>query len=104
MIITQKIFAKIQLFIEDAKTGNIIWADMITVNESIPPTSRPMTEEEIKKYDAGIMEVGSRQFRDHMATNYLSYLKYAGIAIGIFLLLILLLIGIKAVISSNNVR
>ena len=103
MLTKQKMVAEIQLSIENAKNGNIFWEDAIQVDENIT-TSRPMTDEEIQKYGAGITEIINRQFRDHIATNYLSYLKYAGIAIGIFLLLILLLIGIKAVISSNNVR
>ena len=103
MVSKQKVLAEIQIFIENAKNGNIFWGDTIPVDENIT-TSRPMTDEEIQKYGAGVTEIIHRQFRDHIATNYLSYLKYAGIAIGIFLLLILLLIGIKAVISSNNVR
>lgn len=103
IITTQNVVAEIQLFIEDAKNGNILWGETITVKEPII-SERNLTAEELKQYRQEKIDAIPDNITEDVADNWKSYLKIIGIIIGVIVALLLIFTAIKAFFSFNNVR
>ena len=95
--------ADIHLFIEDVKTGSVLWAEVVRINDTIS-SSRDMTAAELKQYRQEKVDSISGEITEDVIDNWKKYLKMIGIAVGAILVLIILFIGIKSIISYNDVR
>lgn len=103
-VVTQyEVVAEIQLFIEDAKTGDILWADTVQVKETIA-SERDMTQDELKQGVKDKFNAIPDAISENVADNWISYLKIFGLIIAIIIAIIVAIIAIKAYISYNNVR
>lgn len=102
-VTTYEVFAEVQLFIEDAKTGNILWSKTVSRKKQIS-SEREMTPEELKKFQQEKLDAVPGEITEDIADNWKSYLKVIGLSVGGLILLLLAFIGIKAFISYRNVR
>ena len=96
---TSTVSADIQLFLEDLKTGTILWSKTITLAEPITVDRALTPAERQAKIDA----FGSDILED-LTDNWKHYLAVAGGVVAVLALLLLIVIGIKAWVSYNNVR
>ena len=103
MVTKHNIVAEIQLFIEDVKTGNILWGETITVKEPVV-SERDLTAEELKQYRQKKIDAIPGDITEDVADNWKSYLKIIGIIIGGIAILLCIVIAIKAFFSFNNIR
>ena len=103
MVTKHNIVAEIQLFIEDAKNGNILWGETITVKEPIV-SERDLNAAELKQLRQEKIDTIPDDIKEDVADNWKSYLKIIGIIIGGIAVLLFIVIAIKAFFSFNNVR
>ena len=103
MVTKHNIVAEIQLFIEDAKNGNILWGETITVKEPIV-SERDLNAAELKQLRQEKINAIPDDITEDVADNWKSYLKIFGIIIGGIAVLLFIVIAIKAFFSFNNVR
>ena len=104
LIVTEyDVIADIQLFIEDSKTGSILWSKTITMKETISE-HRDMTPEELEKYRDEKFSAVPGDIAEEMVDNWQKYLKIAGWVLGGIILFALIIFGIKAFVSYNDVR
>ena len=103
VITNYNIVADIQLFIEDVKTGNILWGETITIKE---PASdyREMTAQELKEYRQDKIDALPDEIKEEVVDNWKKYLLILGGIICAIAVFFLIVIGIKAFVSYNNVR
>ena len=97
------IVADIHLFIEDIKNTNVLWVEVIRVNSTIS-SSRDFTAQELKTYRQEKVDSISGEITEDVADNWKKYLKTAAIAAGAVILLIIVFVGIKCLLSYNDVR
>ncbi len=100
---THTVNADIQLFMEDVKTGVILWSKTITLSETVT-SDRDMTAEEAAKARQEKLDAVSEVVKEDMIDNWKFYVKIIAWTLGGIVLLILLVVGIKAFASYNNVR
>ena len=98
-----EVIAEIEISIEEAKTGNILWSEPVLVKETLT-SERDMTPEELKNYREGKFNTIPDEIKEDIGDNWKSYLKVIGIIIGAVILLIAAVSVIKAFISYNSVR
>ena len=98
-----QVVAEIQLFIEDAKSGNILWGETVTMTENAGE-EREMTPEELKKFRKEKMDNISGEIEDEIAENWKFYLKLAAVIAVVIVLLAVGCFALKAFMSYNNVR
>ena len=103
MVTTQEVFAEMQFFIEDAKNGNILWGDTLSLREPVS-SSRAMTAEELKQYRKERFDGISEDIKEDVADNWKYYVKVIAIVLGAVILLGLVFLAVKAFFSFNNVR
>ena len=103
IVTKHEIVAEVQIFIEDAKNGNILWGDTITVKEPVVE-ERIMSAAELKKYRQEKLDAIPDDITEDVADNWKDYLKVIGIIAGAIIFLILAVVAIKAFFSYNNVR
>ncbi len=95
--------ADIQLFMEDVKTGIILWSKTITLSEKIT-SERAMTASEIAEARQAKIDAVPESIKEDVVDNWKSYVAIIASVIGGIILLILIAVGIKAFFSYNNVR
>lgn len=100
---TFDVYADIQLFIEDVKTGAILWSEPIRLTEQVFEYKN-MTNEEIAKYRKEKLDALPDAVIEDAIDNWKKYLLAAGIVVAAVILLLLLILGIKMIISYNDVR
>lgn len=100
----------IQLFLEDAKTGNVLWSRTITLSDE-QTEKRQLTAEERKagrelkkQLRQEKLEDVPEQFKEDLADNWKGYLTWIGIAVGGIILLVILIAAIKGILSNFFVR
>ena len=103
MVRKYDVVAEIQLFIEDAKTGNILWGETISVKEPVV-SERDLTEKELKMFRKKKFDAIPGDITEDVADNWKSYLKIIGFTVGGIVVLLLIIGAIKAFFSFNNVR
>ena len=91
--------AEIQISIEDAKTGNIIWSESLPVKETIS-SEREMTAEEIDELAKGLGSKIKLFFVEH----WLGCILTVVIIIVAAIVLRFAVALIKALIANNNIR
>ena len=97
------IHADIQLFLEDSKNGVILWSKTVTLAEKFS-NDREMSAAELKKARSEKINAIPENIQEDVVDNWKSYLKIIGIIAGVIVLLVLVVLGIKAVVSYNTVR
>ncbi len=100
---TYTLHADIQLFMEDVNSGVILWSKTVTLAEKVT-SGRDMTAAELAAVRQAKIDAVPESIKEDFADNWKSYLAVSGAVIGGVILLILLVIGIKAVSSYNNIR
>ena len=95
--------ADIQLFLEDTKTGVILWSKTITMQENLS-SIRPMTSDEATKARQDKFDSMPQIIKEDVADNWKHYLAVAVGVIGAVILLLLVLIGLKAFFSYHRIR
>lgn len=115
--IEYKLETDIQLFMEDAKTGAVLWSKTITVPEVIY-SERQCTESEFKYYrslqqrdrkikaddrDQRFNEI-SGEVKEDIADNWRTYILYILAGIAGLAVLILLLCSFKVIVSFFTIR
>lgn len=103
IVIKYDIVAQIQVFIEDAKTGSILWSKTVPLKETVTDF-RDMTSEELKEYRQEKIDTIPDEIAEDVIDNWKHYLSIIGIVVGVIVALIVIVIGIKAFASYNNVR
>ena len=99
VIINYDVVAEIQISIEDAKTGNIIWSESLPVKENIS-SEREMTAEEIDELAKGLGSKIKLFFVEH----WLGCILTVVIIIVAAIVLRFAVALIKALIANNNIR
>ena len=100
---TFKVYADIQLFLEDLKTGNVLWSDTIRMSEEVVEFKN-MSNKEISKYRKEKLESLPDAIIEDLTDNWKKYLLIAGICVAAVVFLLLLVLGIKMINSYNDVR
>ena len=95
--------ADVQLFLEDAKTGNVLWSKTITFSE-ICPEQTLLTTEEIKKLNEENFNNIPSDIKGNIADNWPRYLLYFFCAIAGIAILFGLLLGLKVAFSFFSIR
>jgi len=99
MLETSTVTADVQLFIEDLKTGNILWSKTVTMSEPVTE-ERPMTAEEREK--------AHKEFREGIGDDSIEMLvnKWHLILLGIVGIVVLCFVGvfIKSYLKHRVVR
>jgi hypothetical protein len=103
MVTKHDIVAEIQLFIEDARNGNILWGETITVKEPVVE-ERDLNAAELKQLRQEKIEAIPADITENVTDNWKYYLKVLGIVAAAIIALSLVVVAIKAVVSFNNVR
>ena len=102
-ITSYDIVAEIQVFIEDAETGNILWGDTISVRETVS-SEEELSGEALKQYRKEKLESIPDEIGEDVADNWKTYLKVIGMIIGGIIVLAIIAVAVKAFFSFNNVR
>lgn len=97
------IHADIQLFLEDLKSGVILWSKTITLAENFR-TERPMTSAELAAARQTKIDAIPDAIKEDVVDNWKQYAVIFGIILGAVVLLVLVIVGIKAFSSYHNVR
>ena len=100
---TYDIHADIQLFLEDLKSGSILWSKTITLKESVSG-ERPMTADEVAEFRRAKIDAAPAAIKEDLIDNWKHYLAVAGGVIGVLVLILAIIIGIKAFVSYHDVR
>lgn len=100
---TQYVVADIQLSIEEAKTGNILWTAAVRLNEPIV-TERAMTNAELKKFRAEKFGNVSDDIKENMVDNWKFYLILGAILVVAIIVIVCITIAIKAFLLYHHVR
>ena len=93
----------IQLFLEDLKSGSILWSKTITLKESVSG-ERPMTADEVAEFRRAKIDAAPAAIKEDLIDNWKHYLAVAGGVIGVLVLILAIIIGIKAFVSYHDVR
>ncbi len=100
---TYTVNADIQLFLEDVKTGVILWSKTITLSEAFS-SDRPMTSAELAQARQEKIGAVPDSIKEDVVDNWKSYALILGIILGGIVLVILIVIGIRAFSSYHDVR
>ena len=95
--------ADIQLFLEDVKTGVILWSKTITLSDTISQ-ERQMTSAEREKARQDKIDSISDSVKDDITNNFSRYLLIAAIVIGGIILVAGALVLLKVFLSSRTIR
>ena len=98
-----QVCADIQLFLEDVKTGVILWSKTITLTETVAQ-ERPMTAAEREKARQDKIDSISDSVKDDITDNFSRYLLIAAIVIGGIVVVIGAFILLKVFLSSRSIR
>lgn len=98
-----QVCADIQLFLEDIKTGVILWSKTITLTETIAQ-ERLMTAAEREKARQDKIDSISDSVKDDITNNFSRYLLIAAIIIGALLLVAGAFVLLKVFLSSRTIR
>lgn len=103
VISSYNVYADIQLFAEDVKTGVILWSKTITLKEKVSK-ERPMTKEEIERVRTNKVEDIPGAVQEDIIDNWKFYAMLLGGFVCFILMLLTFVFVVKAFISYNNVR
>ena len=98
-----QVCADIQLFLEDVKTGVILWSKTITLTETIAQ-ERSMTAAEREKARQDKIDSISDSVKDDITNNFSRYLLIAAIIIGGIILVAGAFVLLKVFLSSRVIR
>ena len=100
---TYQVNADIQLFLEDIKTGVILWSKTITLSETVTE-ERVMTAAEREAARKAKINSISDDVKDDLTDNFSRYLLIAAIVIGGIILLAGAFFLLKVFLSSRTIR
>lgn len=109
-ISTYTLDTDIQLFLEDAKTGNVLWSKTITLSDEqteerqLTPEERKAARELKQQLRQEKLSDMPEQWKEDVADNWKSYLMWGGIIVGGIVLLVILIAVIKGIISNFSIR
>ncbi len=95
--------ADIQLFMEDVRTGVVLWSKTVTLSETLSSV-REMTAREVAWVRQEKFDAAPAAIKEDVIDNWKFYLVLVLSVVGGIVVLIALVIGIKAFVSYNNVR
>ena len=98
-----EVCADIQLFLEDVKTGVILWSKTITLSETVTE-ERAMTSAEREKARQDKIDSMSDSVKDDITDNFSRYLLIAAIVIGAILIVAVVIFLLKVFLSSRVIR
>ena len=98
-----EVCADIQLFLEDVKTGVILWSKTITLTETVTE-ERAMTSAEREKARQDKIDSMSDSVKDDITDNFSRYLLIATIVIGAILVVAGVIFLLKVFLSSRVIR
>ena len=98
-----EVCADIQLFLEDVKTGVILWSKTITLTETIAQ-ERQMTPAEREKARQEKIDSISDSVKDDITNNFSHYLLIIAIVIGGIVVVVAAFILLKVFLSSRTIR
>jgi len=98
-----EVCADIQLFLEDVKTGVILWSKTITLSETVTE-ERAMTSAEREKARQDKIDSMSDSVKDDITDNFSRYLLIAAIVIGAILVVAVVIFLLKVFLSSRVIR
>lgn len=104
---TYELVAEVQLFIEEAKTGNVLWANEKTIAVKQFTIEKEMTAAEFEKWQknrVGPQAVIKENLYEHVMSNWLAYLKYIALGLAGLVVLIFVVILISKTLFSNETR
>ena len=106
LIETFELVAEVQLFIEEAKTGNVLWASEPFIEPETITSERDMDAAEWEKYRAkrgDTVTVISENILENILNNWFYYLKLIVLCVaGVVVLVVLIVIAAKTIFSSNS--
>ena len=98
-----KVEADMQLFLEDAKTGAVLWSKTMTISEIIPEKTL-LSEAEIRQINDDDFKNIPNPIKGYIADNWLRILLYiAGFIVGV-VILVAIFAGMKVLFSFFYIR
>ena len=98
-----KVEVDVQLLLEDAATGNVLWSKTITFSE-ICPEQTMLSEEEIRKLNDEDFGNITNDIKGNIADNWAKYLLYILGAVAAIVIIVLLFWLLKFLISFFVIR
>ncbi len=102
--------ADIQLFLEDAKTGNILWSKTIncsqdvTEEQELTNAEQKAEREERRQIRKEKMEELPEILQEDIVDNWKTYLFWIGGIVGVIILLVIIIAIVKGILSNFFVR